>query len=87
MGRSKGVTEGNGYRVVICPSQVRANTALPPFQALAAVPQLADGLSALGRKSAENLHSVCDMCVANLVQLEDPGAGPELAAQLAGRPP
>ena len=81
------MTEGNGHQVVICSGQVRANTALPPVQALAAVPQLADGLSALGRKSAENLHSVCDMCVANLAQLEDAGAGPEVAAQLAGRPP
>ena len=64
------------------------NVARPPSaprQALTAVPQLADGLSALGRKSAENLHSVCDMCVANLAQLEDAGAAPEVAAGLAGR--
>ena len=55
-------------------------------QALAAVPQLADGLAPLGRKSAENLHSVVDMCVANLPQLDDASAGPGVVAGLAGTP-
>ncbi len=53
-------------------------------QALATMPQLADGLSPLGSQSAENLHSVCDMCVANLGQLGSAAAGPEVAEGLTG---
>ena len=54
-------------------------------QALASVPQLAGDLPPLGSKSAENLHSVCDMCIANLGQLDDAAAGAEVASGLTGR--